>query len=309
METIAASVILEDAFRDFGLDPDDLDDRETAMGRTAFSQAVQELWERWWWEDLMVSRQTLFADGYVSREWGNGWPLYFPLTDKYYVSLWYSGAPPALAVGDSYANYTTPGVPARNPAPMTQTTDNLYDWAVISPRCWEQNALPTWNAQMTPNVGDQCLWNGVMFQWTVDAGALPNVQPDPASRGLNPFFPTLASNPGWMPIFGAVSVSTLFQVQALWNPQLPFVGAVTGALQGVFGKVRFVAQRDPRVTPAAHKYHLRKSDDGTGETVLGLNTGRPWVLARRLTPSLTGDPYDSTQAYDATPATELVFDS
>jgi hypothetical protein len=92
---VKASVILDDAYRLIGWDADQLDDREKADARAALSQAVQEVWEAWWWQELMTCEQAAFAadletpTGYTVGEY-----FYDHDTDSYYVALatWISGA-------------------------------------------------------------------------------------------------------------------------------------------------------------------------------------------------------------------------
>lgn len=89
---VAASVILDDAYRLIGWDAEQLDDREKQDARASLSLALQEVWEAWWWRELMVCEQVAFAqpqsaevidgDGYQPEQ-----AIYWPLTDWYYVAL------------------------------------------------------------------------------------------------------------------------------------------------------------------------------------------------------------------------------
>lgn len=58
---IAASVILDDAHGLMNWDVDNLDAREKKDSYRAFSKALQELWEFWWWQELMVCAQEELA--------------------------------------------------------------------------------------------------------------------------------------------------------------------------------------------------------------------------------------------------------
>lgn len=57
--SVDASVILNDAWRLNDKDPTeaDFDTRDKNDGYNALSQAVQEVWEAWWWQELMVCEQ------------------------------------------------------------------------------------------------------------------------------------------------------------------------------------------------------------------------------------------------------------
>ncbi len=88
MQTVAASVILDDAYRLIGWDADQLDDRERADARMSLSLALQEVWEEWWWDELMTCQQRQFARTYASATtYAAGDFVYYPATDKYYQCL------------------------------------------------------------------------------------------------------------------------------------------------------------------------------------------------------------------------------
>lgn len=304
MQTVSASVIREALARGMGWDPDELDDREEAMIREAVSDALQEIWERWWWEALMQAVPIALA-GEFAYNWmeglyyETGHPVYFPQTDSYYVALWPAG-PSALMPGESYATYGfNNGLPDWD-VPVTTITENLYGWHKYN-ACQGEPTL--WTPDLNPSLGDLCRFDGHVFQWIVNQGGLPNNQPDPAQVWVSVAAPI--SNPGWMLV-------------PKWQPTCPFDAQdpndssppnYISRLAGPAGGILSVSQRDPRATANAGMFHTREADDASGRVVIGLNVGRPWIYARRPTPVLTGNAYDATAAYDATPAQDLVFDS
>ena len=89
---VSAGVILDDAYRLIGWDADQLDTRELQDARMALSQAVQEVWEAWWWQELMVCERRTFADTLGQSEINtltiddNGYTCYWQQTDKYYFT-------------------------------------------------------------------------------------------------------------------------------------------------------------------------------------------------------------------------------
>ncbi len=57
MQTVKASTILDDAYRLIGWDAGQIDSRDKADARCALSKAIQEVWDRWWWNELMICQQ------------------------------------------------------------------------------------------------------------------------------------------------------------------------------------------------------------------------------------------------------------
>jgi hypothetical protein len=51
---LPASVTLDDAYRLIGWDASQLDTRDVADARASLSLAVQEVWDAWWWQELMT---------------------------------------------------------------------------------------------------------------------------------------------------------------------------------------------------------------------------------------------------------------
>lgn len=306
MQTIDASTILDDAYHLMAIDQSNLEPLQKFAGRMAFSQALQEVWERWWWEDLLVSTRMQFATNYqgitgvapFGWAYPTGMAVYFPPSDAYFIALWPAG-PPALQIGESYQTYQyNDGLPDYT-IPVTVLTENPYGWAKYNPCATTATPAP-WTKTLNPNLGDRCTFQGNVFQWIVNAGALPNNQPDPAL-----VWPAANTNPGWMlykPFFPTVP----------YDKQLPNLASpynFTSSITGYFGTLLSVTQQDPRITANTGAYQTRVSDDASGVVVLGLNQTYAWLTSRRPTPVITGDDFDAAVAYAATPAPDLVFDS
>jgi len=94
-----------------------------------------------------------------------------------------------------------------------------------------------------------------------------------------------------------------------WTPVLPAPAAASrsGTAIGPFGPVRGVSIYDPRSKANPNFYELSVTGDAT--RILALTVLHPWVWSRRVTPILTGDDFDATAIYAATPPEELVYDS
>lgn len=104
MQTVKASVILEDAYRGIGWDADQLETRQKQMAREALSMALQEVWESWWWQELMQCAEVAGATVYTIRtEALQGTVWYWPETQKYYQAVRYISLPVALMFGAGVA--------------------------------------------------------------------------------------------------------------------------------------------------------------------------------------------------------------
>lgn len=269
MQTVAASVILEDAQRMMGWNPAELDTAETAMSRNALSMALQELWEVWWWETLMVSTQTQFAKTMSNTlptggAWTPGLMVYWPQTDKYYLNL-----------------FTVDGIGQHTPNPTDASGTTQFQWWM---EAYQKDCAPTaWDAAAAYSAGAQVTYQTVYFSALEDqvAGSAPDLTD------------STGANTGW----------AAFQT---FVPTTPYVDYL-GAQEGIYGKIRYVADRDPYRTPNARQFRFTESADGY--EVWNLCVSRPWVFYRRVTPIVTADPFDPAQVYDATPVSELVFDN
>ena len=103
-----ASVILEDAERMIGWDLTQLETRQEQMARQAFSLALQEVWESWWWADLMKCEPLPAAQVYdAGTTYTAPAFVYFPATKKFYQAMQpTTGNAPAVLINGSYAtNY------------------------------------------------------------------------------------------------------------------------------------------------------------------------------------------------------------
>lgn len=110
-QAIHASVILDFAYRMIGQDADQLDDRALADARAALSQALQEVWDRWWWRELMVCATVQFADAVnTGSDYVAGDSVYSPDEDKYFTALTAIAAPsaPPQAGWEEYVANATP---------------------------------------------------------------------------------------------------------------------------------------------------------------------------------------------------------
>ena len=88
MQAVKAGVILEDAARQLGWDYARLSVREKRDLRNAFSRALQEVWEAWWWAELMLCAQHQFAPTYDNTKAVSvGDTVYFPANRTHYTSV------------------------------------------------------------------------------------------------------------------------------------------------------------------------------------------------------------------------------
>lgn len=147
---VAASVILDDAYRLIGWDAEDLDDREKQDARMALSTAVQEVWEAWWWQELMVCAQTQFAPTWANEPLAGTY--YWPPTDKYYIHLITDAV---IEPVDSEGN------------------TNFSAWADYA----DTFTLVAWVSTTTYEQGDQVSHYGVNYQCTT-AGGVSGTAPD-----------------------------------------------------------------------------------------------------------------------------------
>lgn len=88
MNTVKASTILGDAYRMIGWDAQQIDARDAADARMAFGLALQEVWEQWWWPELMQCQRVQFFADWADTELpcAEGEVFYVPAADAYYLS-------------------------------------------------------------------------------------------------------------------------------------------------------------------------------------------------------------------------------
>lgn len=269
---VAASVILDDAYRLIGWDADQLDDRDKGDARMALSQAVQEVWEAWWWHELMVCAPLALArslqPGEIALTFADTWngnAFYWPLTEEYFFL---SGDVNTVDPTDGDGNLNE-----ENWIKLSLTNDyTIWDAATTYIR-YEDAARVTWMGRNYALISD-----GTSTNQDPRLGApwveLPDV------FGLLPYWDYSRPNP----------------------PATDIVGQVAP-----FGPIRSVSRYDPRASANPVYYELDVTSAGT--RVLGLNVGLPWVYSRRVTPVITGDDFDATTTYEATETEDLVYDA
>lgn len=269
---VAASVILDDAYRLIGWDQAQLDDREKTDARMALSQAVQEVWEAWWWHELMVCEQMPLARPLLPGEIApafdatyNGNVFYWALTDEYF-----------FLSGDV------------NTEDPTDAAGNLTG----SPATWVkldlQGRYEPWAADTTYTIyedASRVTWAGKQYAMI---GAGTSIGEDPRQGGP------------W------VELPATFGLLPYWDYSYSTAPAIVGQV-APFGPIRSVSKYDPRATNNPNFYELDVTAAGT--RVLGLDVGLPWVWSRRVTPIITGDAFDATATYEATEPEDLVYDA
>jgi hypothetical protein len=140
MQTVNASVILEDAYRLMRWDPDQLEDSEKGDGRNALSLALQQVWEAWWWEALMQCSRVTLAESFVSGGLASADIIYYwPDTDAFYVSPSGTGIDPADEDGDT----------------------NTSGWIKLS--LTENVVRSKWDPDTVYSPGDEVTWDGVDY--------------------------------------------------------------------------------------------------------------------------------------------------
>lgn len=148
---VPASVILDDVHRLIGWDAEQMDDRETADARMALSQAVQHVWEAWWWHELMQCAPVQFAQTVgVFQDFTAGNTIYSPTEDKYFSCLALVGTPPM------------PG------------GETAYRWEEYVPG---KATLALWDDATAYEVFDQFQYGGVNYQ-CIATGATAGMVPD-----------------------------------------------------------------------------------------------------------------------------------
>lgn len=199
---VAASVILDDAYRMIGWDADQLDARETGDARMALSLAVQEVWESWWWQELMVCAQTQFAETVVApRSYVPGETVYDPAADAYFTNLFtalYNGTVP-LATWNRWQKYEA-----------------------------GRGVLPAWSATTTYGDGDECSYGGTDYRCWQDTpvGTVPTDTSVATYflvlRNWNPILPyttSIQAGQAQTGPFGPIRSVSKFDPRSSANPQ------------------------------------------------------------------------------------------
>jgi hypothetical protein len=151
-----------------GRDLTQLEDRQRQQAREAFSLAVQEVWDAWWWQELMQSVCCQVAPTYNPNFiMPPGQVVYWPADDDYYQTFATNTLPPTTG-GTVNAGWIKASDHYLKPVPEYDQTrtdyaaGNLVDWngvryvngtgAVtafapdLDPANWFQ--VPRWEAQL-----------------------------------------------------------------------------------------------------------------------------------------------------------------
>lgn len=339
MQTVNANVILEDAQRSVGWDIDQLETRQKQMTRQAFSMALQEIWEGWWWEELMLGAQFNGATVYTADTVFEADALcYFPATKKFYQAMQAStgAAPATLGADGSYATnfaYWAEAVaePSAADYSATKTDYALGDQArslvdglvyqlfafrptqqVSGAGLADANGIYVYAGQFdgfpSYTLGNYTL---AMFstRWVIFSSTLQFVY----SASDMPATPDLAL--GWYstdaignpdPTYDPPPTITLALVAnappdaASWRALIPFTPSIAPA-----GEVRLIGKHDLRNSNNSAATPFEKTLDGY--RLPGWCEGVPWAWYRRAVPIIEGDEYDATATYTATPAANLAF--
>jgi hypothetical protein len=328
MNTVAASTILEDAERMIGWDLTQLDTRQKQIARQAFSMALQEVWDAWWWNDLMLCAQVavlpLYADTTIQNA-GN--QSYFPPTGKFYQVLqgpfWYG--PPATRQSDGswrtkfeywaecqyeYSGdfYSATASYQLGSVVKSATTEDFYSLMAQDMELSFASTLlvPTSYINSRPvytGSGFTLQWTGV--KWVLSAGSdLQESAEDVPTPDLVETWTQLTPT-ALMTVTARSTVST-GPGDARWGLLAPIAAVLPSTVTPwPNGPVRSVTTYDPRKTGANKPFAIETTGGIT--RILDLDVGRPWVWSRRVTPIITGDEFDATVAYAATPAEQLTY--
>lgn len=334
---IRASVIFDDAYRLIGWDASQVDSRDFNDARSCFSQALQEIWEGWWWRQAMQCQRLQFATTLdLTAPYDAGQTAYDPENDVYLVALRTCTG----ADTDSFEEYD-PCEPTSLPAwdaAADYSAGDQFSYAGTDYQCWTDFSPDNLTITGTgiPELDDVIIVRDGTFggkpRWTSADGAVivrwvsPNWHILVRSADFSPAVPAthFSANEdvdlpsgvtgGWTAFFGITTqpefvtvlpTSTDFFVPLQgWRPLLPWTN-YGGVQQEPFGPVRSVSKFDPRISCNAQQFQLDVRQDGT--RVRALTETHPWVWARRVTPIITGDEWSASTTYEAVPASELVF--
>lgn len=202
---VAASVILDDAYRLIGWDQAQLDDREQTDARMALSQAVQEVWEAWWWHELMSCEQMPLAHRLARGEGSTvvfdpDLLVYWELTDKYYFAY---GDTPSFDPTDDDGNlqpgwvefpYTRDFAAWSPTTTYTQATDYVRwqgeDWVLYGA------ATSVGQEPIDGTSAWVILPRGFTVPYTDNAAGPAAVGPFGPIRSVSKYDPRSAANPG-----------------------------------------------------------------------------------------------------------------
>lgn len=325
MQTVDASVILEDAERLLGWDLDQLETRQKQIARTALSMALQEVWESWWWSHLMKSEAVPGAPVYDSATaYAADEFVYYPATQKYYHAMKATtGNQPATFTNGSYiTNYTYWAEAKSNPSAgdyVAGTSYNLgdqvrnptdgeiyqncdfgmlvdFDTSVILRPVAPQNGKL---AYFYPSGGGDwtLYWDGTKWILHNHFGDIYTSTEDVATPDLVETWVGSGYFTG-VPMSLTSTATSSPDTALVWHKLIPFVPTCE-----IHCPVRAVGDLDPR-NRACLLYNFDETAEGV--RIPDLTTGVPWIWYRRATPVLTGDDYSATAAYTA--AETLTYD-
>lgn len=347
-QTVKASVILDDAYGLMRWDIEDLEDSEKQDGRRSLSAALQQVWEAWWWGSLMVLETSALRESYSDAEFCEpGTERYFPATQKYYVAIQpvIAIAPARLENGgyvpnsgfwaESKNRYSASdvdntqayawGTQVRNPSDglfyqrggsfeVSGTATGLDDpngVYTITPRDINPGTrVSWWTGSLGPAATQKSTFEISSF-WQFIARAVIVFAKYSDESGTDRVSPDLVEswviNPGDPGSLPGPTISTEFVAPAVpdsgsWGLLTPFDHVLA-----IARKVRSVSKQNPQVSHNPEAYHIEPVDGGV--CVRDWKCGTAWVWSRRVTPILTGDDYESTTTYEATPETDIVFDA
>lgn len=175
-QSIKASVILDDIYRLIHWDTTQLDTRDKQDARAALSAALQEVWDSWWWHELMTCTRVGFASKYVTSP-SNGAGQYITGYVAYYVTQ------------DDYRMKMTDADPGSTPANT--------DWYQ-----WTEDEAETWDSATIYAAWEKVFWNGKEWFWT-GAGMAEEPGTSAGWTQIPIWSPTLP----WIDSGGAVSTS------------------------------------------------------------------------------------------------------
>lgn len=321
---IKAAVILDDAYRLIGWDADQIDDRDKADARACFSQAVQEVWESWWWREVMQCATVQFATTLdLNADYTAGQTAYDAAEDRYVTALRaatgsatdsfeiYVPNRAALAAFDPLASYAAGEQFAYAGADYQAWTDYAPGDGALLVR---NAGTPEVNGQytrdsLTGNYGQDGGDNALTFiagegwyLYTAFAVALYFCTEENFPAG--PWRVDLGDEPAPTVTGGPPTDTNFFVPLQNWTPTLPWT-SIGGIPQEPFGPVRSVSKYDPRIHNNPQNFLIEAGPAGT--RVKALTVTHPWVWARRVTPIITGDDWDAATEYAATAGTDLVF--
>jgi hypothetical protein len=327
MPNVNASVIIEDAERMLSWDITQLEDRQEAMARQAFSLALQEVWEGWWWNDLMVSEALPGAAMYdAGTTYAADSFVYYPASRKFYQAMQgTTGNAPAVwdAASNGYVtNYAYWAL--AQAAPMAADYDSTASYSIGDQvrslvdgkiyQCisfWGTNLIPfgsNYNPIGIP-ANSYLIALDANAQYLLTPGVNDNyaILPDHTFLYLTSGQPVqinttnagnlqlTTSNSEVLPVTAIIQgVSISAPPSTNWHKLNPFTPSVA-----LGGTVRAVGHQDLTNSPNAGQVDFEPTQ--TGIRIPGWTCGVPWLWYRRPTPIITGDPFDATATYTAAP--------